>query len=431
MWILGATFLVTVGYAFIHRIEPVVDAKAYDRIAMNLAEGYGFREDRTKSFEEDSAMLRAGPGYEFFLAGLYRVFGYYYEVVWIAQAFLHCATAYLLFLLGRSLFKENGEKVGLFASAIFGFHPDLIEIAAMLMTETLALFFVTLSLWGFVRLTQKGRPLLWGSVLAVSLSIGVLVRPPMILFIPVILFWFFFKRRWIAGGVFLFLFVLFLTPWTIRNYQHYHVFIPTTLIGQYNLWIGNTLESDGGQIASGFNPVIEHVEEFGVIAIKEEAPKAFRAFVQAYPTKFFELTFTRFVRFFSLIRPMGFWFYQEGISLALFVALSASAIGFLFVFGVAGMILWIQRKEPLSKYFFLFGIVTVLPLLTTVVQSRYRFPIYPLLALTTGYAMHAFLKKEKAVQRVLLFTIVFFALVGGIDMFLSWQIIIERIRALL
>tara|TARA_Y100000310_G_scaffold339408_1_gene431964 strand:- start:1157 stop:1432 length:276 start_codon:yes stop_codon:yes gene_type:complete len=66
-WILGISFLITIGYAFIFQINPVVDAKAYDRIAQNLLTGNGFVEDTTVPIEYDSAIVRVGPFYQFFL----------------------------------------------------------------------------------------------------------------------------------------------------------------------------------------------------------------------------------------------------------------------------------------------------------------------------------------------------------------------------
>ena len=61
-----AAFSVSLFYAFYSQILPAVDAKAYDAIAWNLAEGFGYRENRNLSYEGDYALGRAGPGYEFF-----------------------------------------------------------------------------------------------------------------------------------------------------------------------------------------------------------------------------------------------------------------------------------------------------------------------------------------------------------------------------
>lgn len=60
------SFIFSLGYAFYSRIPPAVDAKAYDAIAWNLAQGYGYKENRDLAYEKDYALGRAGPGYEFF-----------------------------------------------------------------------------------------------------------------------------------------------------------------------------------------------------------------------------------------------------------------------------------------------------------------------------------------------------------------------------
>ena len=150
--ILALSFIFSLGYSFFYKIEPVVDARAYDQIAQNILAGRGFVEDSSKDILFDHAIVRAGPAYEYFLAFIYRLFGLHLEAVWIIQAILHALTAYLIFLVCRLVFKENSAKIGLLAAAFIGFHPDLIEISAMLMTETFYIFLITLTILYFLKI---------------------------------------------------------------------------------------------------------------------------------------------------------------------------------------------------------------------------------------------------------------------------------------
>src|SRR3989338_6372295 len=184
--VIFVSFILPLGYSFFYRIQPVVDAQAYDRIAMNLVDGFGFKEDRARSYQFDTAIIRAGPGYEFFLAGVYKVFGHRYEVVWVLQALLHALSAWLLFLISRKIFFENGDKIGLIAAVFFGLHPDLIEISAMLMTETLYLFLIILTVWFLVDNYQVQRRSLWYAItFGLVNGLAILTRPPVILFVPI------------------------------------------------------------------------------------------------------------------------------------------------------------------------------------------------------------------------------------------------------
>src|SRR3989344_5000132 len=331
------SFLLPLVYSFYHHIEPVVDAEAYDQIAVNLLDGYGYKENRSASYEFDISIVRAGPAYEFFLAGIYCVFGHHYGMVWFWQAFLHALTAYLLFLTAKLIFSDfAGSQIGLISAAMFGFHPDLIEISAMLMTETLYLFVLVLMFWMFVKVYREERIYL-DVLLGILLALSILTRPPIILFSPIFIFYYGFHGRWKSLAVFSISCLLVLMPWIVRNYLIYHQFILTTLISSYNLWIGNTLLSVGGQIAGGTNYLTQYTDVHGFFSLAKQSRMEFLNFLTTYPWFFVKLCFIRFVRFFSLIRPMGFWFYQSGIQQMFFVSYSLFAIIVLFVGGFFGL----------------------------------------------------------------------------------------------
>ena len=425
-------FCVTLGYSFYHRIEPVVDAKAYDKIAVNLVNGFGFREDRTQNYQFDTAIIRAGPGYEFFLATIYNVFGYHYEAVWIIQAILHVLSALLLFFISRKLFVEKGEQIGLIAAGLFGFHPDLIEISAMLMTETLYLFFIILVAWFLVDSYQALRRTFWHSIVfGLVTGFAILTRPTVILFIVVIGAFCLYQKKYRILFLFGLGLVATLTPWVIHNYLIFHQFILTTLIGSCNLWVGNTLLANGGQIAGGFNPLTTYTAVHGFFNLKEQANQEFLTFVFTYPFVFLKLVALRFIRYFSLIRPMGFWFYQTGFSQALFVASSAFAQALLFVCGFSGMLVAWRTRQLLWRYLVILALMAPIPLIATVVESRYRFQIYPFLALFGGYAIVQWEQKLSWFkQRYFMIPFLFFVIVSIIDLFLFSDVVLEHLNRL-
>ncbi len=428
--ILVVSFFITLSYAFYFRIHPVVDAQAYDQIAMNLLQGCGFKEDCSNNFLHDPAITRAGPAYEFFLAGIYYIFGHQYEVVWIIQALLHVLTAYMLYLSAKRLFVEKGEKIGLIAAAIIAFHPDLIEIAAMLMTETFYLFFVSLFIYLFARVYRDPANSFLSIVLGVITGLAILSRPPVMLFVPVVLYLYFTKKLLRQGLVFCVFLLLTLTPWTIRNYRVFDTFIPTTLIGEYNLWVGNTLESDGGQLSEGFNPVTHYGEFYGFATLKDEAKRQFFDFVFTHPGRFIELCVIRFMTYFSLIRPMGFWFYQTGISQATFVAVSGISIAALFILGFAGLVQLFREKKALYYYVIVLTLTAPILLIPTVVQSRYRFQIYPFLALSAAYLLARYTGERKSARSAIIMTMVVLGIITLCDVFIFRESIIEHINIL-
>ena len=100
LWgIVFASFLLSLTHSFYFQIEPSVDAGAYDRIAVNILNGHGYRQNFDLPFEKDNSIGRVGPGYEFFLVGVYFIFGHHYEVVWFLQAIFHALSVLLVFLI--------------------------------------------------------------------------------------------------------------------------------------------------------------------------------------------------------------------------------------------------------------------------------------------------------------------------------------------
>lgn len=425
--IVTISFFVSLLYSFYHRIHPVVDAKSYDRIAQNLVAGNGFKEDSSQSYEFDTAIIRAGPGYEFFLAGLYLIFGHAYEIVWVMQALLHALTALLIFFIAVKIFPGVSRWVGIFAALLISLNPDLIEISAMLMTETLYVFLTTFVLYLFVSLHSKPYSYWLSLSLGLALGIAILTRPPLLFFIPVIAWFIFFKKNYKYLAIFIGSVVLVLTPWVIRNYFIYHQIIPTTLIGEYNLWVGNTLLSDGGQISGGFNPLITYTSAHGFYGLKAKASSEFLSFITTYPLVFIKLCLVRFIRFFSLIRPMGFWFYQTGLPQLVFVGSSLLYGLLLFVPGYIGLTKLAFSKKGIFIYLGVLAATSAIALIPTVVQSRYRFQIYPFLALFAGYAIVYAAQNKWWHEKVILYPILFLVVVSLVDIFMSFGTVLTRL----
>jgi 4-amino-4-deoxy-L-arabinose transferase-like glycosyltransferase len=432
------SFFAAVIYAFIFRIHPAVDARAYDQIAVNLLDGKGYIEDATKPILHDLSIVRAGPGYEFFLAAIYYFFGHSYEAVWIFQALLHALTTWLVYLIAKRLFNEDSrvENIALISAVLFGFWPDLLEISAMLMTETLYLFFTTLLVYVFVQVFDKPKNVWLGFLFGAITGLGILTRPTLLFFVLFFIFFYWRAKQPISILPYSLALIVSLLPWTLRNYSVYHQFIPTTLIGEFNLWLGNTLVANGGQISGGYNPLDAFIQLNGASGLKDHAALMFKLFVLEYPGKFIELCIVRFVRYFSLIRPMGFWFYQTGISQGMFVASSAVWIAGVFLTGWSGLVSKIRdelRGRPirlsLFSYIIMLALTAPLPLFITVVQSRYRFQIYPFLVIFSAFIFVEWHKlgKELFKQKVVIWVLLSFLVITFVDCAGSLGIIAERL----
>ncbi|MFA5087391.1 MAG: glycosyltransferase family 39 protein, partial [Candidatus Paceibacterota bacterium] len=246
--VLAISFSLSVFYSFYYRIKPRVDARSYDKIAMNIVSGLGYRENLEVDVTYDYAISRVGPLYEYFLAGTYKIFGHSYPAVWILQALIHAVSAYLIYLICLLAFAESSQKhrIAVLAAAIFGFYPDLIEISAMLMTETLYLFFTCLLVYLFLLYVKNNGYKIFLLMSLVS-GLAVLVRPPLILFLPIIIFYLCKRKEWARVLIMALMLILVFSPWTIRNYRVYREIMPFGTAGILNFWIGNHPGASGEQ----------------------------------------------------------------------------------------------------------------------------------------------------------------------------------------
>ncbi len=380
-----ATFLLSAGYAFLYQIRPSVDASAYDTVAWNIVQGHGFRLTLNVPVEQDEVITYQGPAFQFFLAGIYSVFGHHREAVWVAQAILRALCVLMLYAICKKIFREQGQAIGWIAGAIFGFYPDLVEIGAMLMTETFFIFLTVLVLWLFFREYDKPTPL--GSILLGSgFGVAILGRSIVLLFAPVFLWWFWRRKAWLPFLGFAVASVLMLTPWTIRNWNVYGKFIPTMANSGYNLWVGNR----HGATGEGGNPpqMQEIMKQYGMTGTGEYFTGEFKKFVREYPVEYAQLTGGRFIKYFSFIRPMGFWFYQTGLPQMLFILSSIGAGFMLFSLSFSGMLLtWVRERNEALRDLSLFAFFTAFAIIPIIITTRYRLPIYPILAIFSAYAV--------------------------------------------
>lgn len=398
-----AVFIASAAYAFFFRIQPSVDARTYDVVAMNIVEGKGFRFNLDVPVSLDDVITYQGPLYQYFLAGIYKIFGHYYEAIWIIQALLRALSALMLFLICVRIFTssnnsklfflgfgKNERLMGWFAAALFGFYPDLIEIGAMLMTETLSIFSMILVVYIFIRHFNQIN--FTGTfLLGFCVGITILVRSTVGIFLPVFMFYFWRRRAYAHLFLFLLLVIVIMTPWTVRNYLVYHQLIPTMANFGYNLWVGNHEGGDGeGAVMPEYDTVIK---QYGIIGANYYAISKFKSFVSDHPFTYAKLTVLRTLKYFSFIRPMGFWFYQRGISQLIFVASSVLASVILFTFGFAG-IFTIFKKERENKqviYLITFAFLTCLSIVPILIETRYRLSIYPFMAIFAGFFIARFI----------------------------------------
>ncbi|MEK7176080.1 MAG: glycosyltransferase family 39 protein [Patescibacteria group bacterium] len=431
--LVGASFLLSLLYSFYYQVPLYVDARAYDTIAQNLANGLGYREDVSLPTELDRSIVRVGPGYEFFLAGVYIIFGHHIEVIWVLQALLLAASVWLTFIISRLVFKENWHPlVGFAAAALVALSPDLILASSMLLTETLSIFLLLLTVYViFRRLDNVSYPNT--ALSAFLLGLAFFVRTTLGIVLVVITVFEVLNRRYKHVLLFVFVFLLVLTPWTVRNYLQYHAFIPANLAGGVDLLAGNHDRATGELI----DQLPKHINEKYIGLSTVEGDRAMMKdaiiYILSNPLQFAKLTLLRLSTYFSFARPTGWWFHLSGTEQILTLLSSALYSVILFTLGLSGVVLStkiIKKQEDSSnRTALMWALLFSIPLsiIFIIVETRYRYPVYPLLAIFAGFTVSVFYRERHRAGRIILIMFAILSANSIFDILRNIGRIIERL----
>jgi 4-amino-4-deoxy-L-arabinose transferase-like glycosyltransferase len=185
------------------------------------------------------------PGYPFFLALVYELFGSSPRAALVAQALVDTLTALMVYYLGRVFLTRSA------AYFACGLYALIAYRVGMLMSEVLAaaVFAGVLLLLVTDQAVRKKSMALYAGILYGYL---VLVRPQMIIFAPLIALYYGQRLSWPAALRPLVIFgaacALVIAPWLIREYKVHGRFIFLATIGGRTFHQGNDIPIDGHQI---------------------------------------------------------------------------------------------------------------------------------------------------------------------------------------
>ncbi|HLB00843.1 MAG TPA: glycosyltransferase family 39 protein, partial [Bacteroidota bacterium] len=231
--ILCLAFLIRVTSVLLNPHEPVSDEMEYHRLAVSLVA------DHSYSIDGVPTAYRA-PGYPAFLAVVYAVVGPAPLAAKFVQALLDAITAGFLFLLGR----KSSDISGMIAATLWCIFPPAILYVNYLLSESLAIFLITLALLLLIDAPLERISLRW---LLLGLTIGCLIlTKPIFLPLPFLLLAFGRKLNLsrVHGIALIGAIVLVLAPWIARN----SVVMGQTGLstnGGINLFIGNNPDATG------------------------------------------------------------------------------------------------------------------------------------------------------------------------------------------
>lgn len=224
-------------------IPSAKDDYEYDRMAMQLVEGKGYRNARGELTAYRS------PGYPVFLAGVYRLVGHDYQRARLTQAVLSTLTFALIGWWAFVIFGRTAATVAVLLSAGYpAFYASYFGCAALI-TETFYTFLLTVALATlFAYLRSPSLELAFTSGIFWGLAILTRGVPlPLVFILPLILFLCRYPLSEITRYAVITwaLVVILLAPWTIRNYRVFKTFVPLATNAGENFYQSNNPDSDG------------------------------------------------------------------------------------------------------------------------------------------------------------------------------------------
>jgi 4-amino-4-deoxy-L-arabinose transferase-like glycosyltransferase len=273
--------------------EPVADFAYYDEKAWGIAQGEGYH-------DKGKPTAVHPPGYLFFLAFIYWIFGKSWLAGQMANAVLNtllCLVTYRFARLGFSL------KTSRLAALCVALWPNQIFYCNLLGTEVLFSFLFFWALWVWMKSSDE-RPLRTDILAGLLLGLATLVRPASMLLPGMLLFYMklygsswrlCFLRSFRVGVVIL----LTLLPWSVRNLVVMKAPLLISSNDGINLWVAFNEEATGGYKLPQNNPVQPIKDELEKNRVAGEIAKKFlrehpgRA-VALIPAKFFYMYATDF-----------------------------------------------------------------------------------------------------------------------------------------
>ncbi len=406
--ILLIAFFVRLGWILAVPTQPISDFKEFDRLATSLVSGKGY----TALTGQPTAYRP--PGYIFFLAGVYAIFGHDILIARLSNAILGVLTCWLTFLLAVELFNR---RTAIIAASLMAIFPSLIAWANILATENLFIPMLLGIIITFIN-AAKGEHIRWPWLILCGLlcGISVLIRPTALLLpgtMVIALIIITGIKNMVRQGInslakpavitiSLYLLVgIIILPWTIRNERVFGHFVLISTEGGITFLAGHnegSLSAEYSLEGPVFNTL--NAENLDEISYDQHAYQLAFQFIREHPELEARLLFHKLFNFFkddvsgftyneqSALTPLPHW---------LVVATKGSAeIFYLSVLALAVASVFLKGGDQDRWYLILIVIIigwTVFHL-AYYGKDRFRLPLAPALAMLAATTILAAWEKR-------------------------------------
>jgi 4-amino-4-deoxy-L-arabinose transferase-like glycosyltransferase len=386
--LVGVSLRLIFGLAYWTQQPLTRDEQEYLSLARSLAAGQGFAYDNAFGEQSFPPFSRA-PGYPAFLAmvgGGAAPASSVPHAVQIAQAIVGGIGVFVVGLFSTRIFGARAGRAGALVAAVY---PPLVWIAGYALSEAVFWPLGLACAWAYDRTRAASTASLWAALICGALGgAGILVRPSLILFIPLAGLALAARRRWTQAAALLLGVSLVVGPWTWRNYDVHHRWMIVAADGGVTFWTGNNPLAVGeGDMAA--NPAIKqanHVLRSAHPDLTEEQMERvyYReglVWIASHPAAFLVLEVKKF---FHTIVPTG---PSYRLHSARYVVASVVSYGVIALLAMASIWCFRSRLAASPGLFWLL-LSSWLVCLVFFPQERFRIPIVDpaLIILASGLA---------------------------------------------
>ncbi|WP_242966884.1 glycosyltransferase family 39 protein [Desulfosporosinus sp. FKA] len=400
LWITGLLFFIALGIELLYiKSYPVryfisPDGYLYSNIAENFLQGKGLM--NTVNFAEGvNHVVQAfpktrdyviGPVYPLLLALIYGVFGFksYAMVVMVLHGVLGAVSAVLAFKTGELLF---GKRYGWIPYVLTLGYPLFAFWGMYVLTETTYVLAIWLFLYYSARYAREiSRPKLTTLlILGVVIGVSNLVRPLLLLYFPVLGFWIFWMKGWrLKQALRDFMLILFMTvvvmsPWWIRNELKYHQFIAVSNYGSYEFYLGNNPRTITNSYfvmdQPSYDPAVKaRIDKLPLLEQEKEYKSLGVSYILSHPVLFLERTFAKEKNlFWQPVSP------EDGQSYKMKGSFLDKWYLLLGLSGIILSIIWLKKYSFLLLYILYYSFIV--SMISVVSGGRYRLPVMPAMIL--------------------------------------------------
>jgi 4-amino-4-deoxy-L-arabinose transferase-like glycosyltransferase len=410
-WALGAVLVLAAAFAIrvayvdaTPNMKLVADARDYDGHAVSIARGKGY----SKSYALRPTAFRP-PGFTYLLGGVYHLAGVEHAAtpqrVIVARRTQVVIGTVLVAMIGLLAAQLWGPVVALVAMALAAVYVPLVTMSGTVMSEPLFAVFMLGCLSAAIMYRRSAHRWRWALLAGALAGLSILTRAnAMILLLPLALVAWDRRPRWSLRALgppvaLVAVAVLVVSPWTIRNAQTLHAFVPVStqlgsaLAGTYN----EDARTDRNHPASwrslrhvaSYQDLVGDVEDTNEAVLEKQLRHRAESYALHHPA------YVATVPFWTTVRALDL----DGFDWARHTARTVSINGrwadrgiycfWLFaVLAVAGAFTRAARRAP--WYVWAFPALMYLSVVFLVIETpRYRTPLDPFIVLLAALAVVA------------------------------------------